>query len=433
MDDIQQALEQAETFEPFVQKPLAAILDDTAEMIGSFVKFPTYSKEDTPPGMIVSSLWTAHTHTYQHVEVTPYLNIWSPTMEAGKTTLLEVFDEVVHNPLFFASATLAAVTREIAATNMTLLSDEGDKANKEVREELTGIMNAGYKKSGKRLVINKADMTTAKLSQYCPKAFAGIGSGTLAETLRSRSIPIELRKKRTSEKTLPNIQRIRTEHGAPIRLQLEGWAANPDIIPYLSKIADEIPDELGDRERDCWEPLFNIADLAGGAWPKMARSAAIAINANRQIQMSYPEMLLSDIYKIFTTLKVDKIFIQSLLSRLHEMEDRPWGSFMQGDKPMTSNELANKLRDFYVSPASVRIGTQVLSGYTYTDFKESFERHVKPHVDSRASDDPEPEPETETAQPVVDVVDVRADTPTQSSLLMSLDTEDLTEEVVNAE
>jgi hypothetical protein len=189
---------------------------------------------------------------------------------------------------------------------------------------------------------------------------------------------------------------------------------------------------LGDRERDCWEPLLNIADLAGGAWPKMARSAAIAINANRQIQMSYAEMLLIDIHKIFTTRKVDKMFTMTLLSHLHDLEDRPWGAIMAGDKPMTANNLAGKLKNFNVSPHSVRIGAQVLSGYTYTytDFAESFERHVKPHVDSRSPDGLEPEPETEPAQPVVDV---RADTPIQSSLLMSLDTEDCTEEEVNAE
>jgi hypothetical protein len=76
----------------------------------------------------------------------------------------------------------------------------------------------------------------------------------------------------------------------------------------------------------------------------MARSAAIAINANRQIQMSYAEMLLIDIHKIFTTRKVDKMFTMTLLSHLHDLEDRPWGAIMAGDKPMTANNLAGKLK-----------------------------------------------------------------------------------------
>ncbi len=41
----------------------------------------------------------------------------------------------------------------------------------------------------------------------------------------------------------------------------------------------ELPDELGDRQADAWEPLLAIADLAGGDWGDRARSAAIELSA----------------------------------------------------------------------------------------------------------------------------------------------------------
>jgi hypothetical protein len=384
MDDIQRALEQAETYEPFEQKPLAAILDDIVNVLQRFVVLPTYRKELIPSGFVVLALWVAHTYTFMYVETTPYLQLWSATMRAGKTTVLEILNELVSKGWLFSDTTVAAMSRKVDKDQPTVLYDEHDTANKELAQELAGLFNSGYKKSGSRTVTvgTPGHFETQDLSQYCPKAFAGIGSETLRETLRDRAIPIELRRKKPSEKVERNRQRTRNLACAPIKVQIEGWADLPGLQNPLSVEVLDIPDQLDDRQQDCWEPLLAIADLAGGEWSQKARSAAITINANRQLLVSHSEMLLSDIRTIFRAHPVDSMFTVTLLSRLHEMEDRPWGSIMAGDKPMNSRSLSGRLKDFNIKPKKVRRGETVLSGYKYEDFAEAFERNLEPWVDT---------------------------------------------------
>jgi hypothetical protein len=130
MDDIQRALEQAETYEPFEQKPLAAILDDIVNVLQRFVVLPTYRKELISPGFVVLALWIAHTYTFLYVETTPYLQLWSATMRAGKTTVLEILNELVSKGWLFSDTTVAAMSRKVDKDQPTVLYDEHDTANR---------------------------------------------------------------------------------------------------------------------------------------------------------------------------------------------------------------------------------------------------------------------------------------------------------------
>src|SRR4051794_4552448 len=38
-----------------------------------------------------------------------------------------------------------------------------------------------------------------------------------------------------------------------------------------------VPEELNDRAADVWEPLFVLAEIAGGAWPDKAGAASIGL------------------------------------------------------------------------------------------------------------------------------------------------------------
>jgi hypothetical protein len=44
---------------------------------------------------VALALWTAHTHTIDAADTTPYQNISSATKRAGKTRLLEVLEPIV--------------------------------------------------------------------------------------------------------------------------------------------------------------------------------------------------------------------------------------------------------------------------------------------------------------------------------------------------
>src|SRR5262249_15983808 len=69
----------------------------------------------------------------------------------------------------------------------------------------------------------------------------------------------------------------------------------------------EIPKELNARAADIWEPLFVIADIAGGDWPAKARAAAVALTMSAQ-ENSLTGALLFDIGMTFFSSKTDRLF-----------------------------------------------------------------------------------------------------------------------------
>jgi hypothetical protein len=47
---------------------------------------------------------------------------------------------------------------------------------------------------------------------------------------------------------------------------------------------------LEDRAADTWEPLIALADLAGNDWPQRARTAALALTADRDAATDEPTL-----------------------------------------------------------------------------------------------------------------------------------------------
>ena len=61
-----------------------------------------------------------------------------------------------------------------------------------------------------------------------------------------------------------------------------------------------MPDELSDRAKDIWEPLFAVAEHAGHGWPDRARSAALQLPAGVDLDSQDEAIqLLSAIRDVF--------------------------------------------------------------------------------------------------------------------------------------
>src|SRR4029077_18577129 len=109
------------------------------------------------------TLWAAHTHVSDAFGCTPYLAISSPEKRSGKTRLLEVLELLVHEPLPTANISDAALFRAISELGPTLLLDEvdaifGPKARD--REDLRGMLNAGYRRGAVARRMGGPKMTT---------------------------------------------------------------------------------------------------------------------------------------------------------------------------------------------------------------------------------------------------------------------------------
>jgi len=144
-----------------------------------------------------------------------------------------------------------------------------------------------------------------------------------------------------------------------------------------------LPEELFDRAADIWEPLFAIADLAGGDWPERSRAAALVLSAGVNVEdASLGVMLLKDIKAILDLNGGDFITTADLLTALCALEESPWGD-LRG-KAIDNRRLSKELKPYGIGPKNKKVSTSdntVLRGYKREDFVDAWNRYL-PQTDA---------------------------------------------------
>jgi Protein of unknown function (DUF3631) len=127
-----------------------------------------------------------------------------------------------------------------------------------------------------------------------------------------------------------------------------------------------------------------IADVAGGAWPQKARSAAEGVTRCGDEQSARTQ-LLADIREVFATQHADRLSSGALVTALVAIEGRPWAEWRRG-QPLTASGLAKLLRPFGIAPEQVRIGDRGgIRGYQLGQFGDALARYVPIPPDQTAT------------------------------------------------
>jgi Protein of unknown function (DUF3631) len=339
----------------------------------------------SPEQAVTLALFVAHTHAIAAADTTPYVQATSATKRAGKTRLLEVLDTIVARPWLTGRTSAAALVRKVDAEKPTLLLDESDAAfagEKDYAEALRGLLNSGYKRSGKSsLCVGKgADIKVKDFSTFSAKVIAGIGK--LPDTLADRAIPIVLRRKLSSEPVNRWHDREGRAQGTRLREQLERWVTI-GTIDTLRKARPALPEALSDRAQDVWEPLLAIADLAGGDWPARARQAAVALMGTTEDTDAVVE-LLTDLDILIRDRKPDDALTsKELVESLVEQEDRPWATCGKQGKPLTQHGLANLLAPLGIHSHPRKLAGKTSRTYLVRDFADAIARYLPIRVQPR--------------------------------------------------
>src|SRR5215813_13864577 len=91
--------------EPWPEKVDGAeLLDELAAAIRRYIVMPDHSHD-------VCALWVVHTYLLDHFLISPRLAIRSPAPGCGKTTLLDVLEQLVLKPLQTSGATAPVLFR----------------------------------------------------------------------------------------------------------------------------------------------------------------------------------------------------------------------------------------------------------------------------------------------------------------------------------
>lgn len=318
----------------------------------------------------VIALWVVMTWCISSFNVAPIFSISAMTKGAGKSQLLNLIGYLCKSPVLTSNITPAALFRYIQEYQPTILIDEADTfLNRS--EDLRGIVNAGFERSSYIIRCVGQDNEPMKFNVFCPKAIAGIGR--LTDTIQSRSIVINLHRKPSSI-VKENLRIVDESMFEEIKHDLEQWAQQN--FETLKQHDPQMPDRLSDRQKDCWAPLFAIADLLGGDVAAQARSAAIEISSVNTDEPHINEQLLADIQKVFVTLNKERITTIALVNALCEDEEALWKYFNKGGM-ITPRQIAQILKQFNVSSKQIRFGEMTKKGYDLADFGESFAKHLR--------------------------------------------------------
>lgn len=342
----------------------AALLNDIVMFIKRYVICEPHTAD-------AAALWIAFSWLIDAVTVAPIANITAPLPNCGKSTLLDLMERLCYQPLKADNISPAALFRSIEKWRPTLLIDEVDAFLKD-NEDARGILNSGHKRNGFVLRVVGDTYEPRRFSTWGAKALCGIG--TIASTLQSRSITLELRRKLPHE----SVENLRHANPAEVQaLQQRLARFSSDAYNTVSAARPEPIAGLHNRAQDNWEPLLAIAQAAGADWPKKTHNAAQMItgtNAAHDAPDTNTE-LLADIREVFKQKHMEKIFTADLLQALCEDEEAPWATWNRG-KPITARQLSSRLSEFSIKPDDVRIGGAVRKGYTLAKFRDAFARYL---------------------------------------------------------
>ncbi len=353
---------------------------DALDAVGTLIRRFVVPPSDEALDAVV--LFVAHTYAVEAADCSPYLHISSAERRSGKTTLFEVLAELVAHPLAAASASGAAVYRGLSARDFrrTLLLDEVDavfgpgSSKSENAELLRNVLNAGTRRgSAKILRCANHGEQLQEFDVFGPKVLSGIGE--LPETLRDRSLRIRMKRKTRAESA--NLERARNRAivaaAAKVQPLVKEWAES--VVEQAAGAEPNLPEELGDRMQDAWEPLIALADLAGGEWPQRARHAAVVLwgegDTNAEVG-SLARRLLHDCHEVFGD--DARLSTQVLLDRLSDLDESPWRTL--GESGLNAHRLGRMLRQYDIGPTKLRVPghDQPVRGYDRLTFIEPWER-----------------------------------------------------------
>jgi hypothetical protein len=343
-----------------------ALLSDIASRITSHVLLPCLAAETL-------ALWVLHTYAFELRNVSTYISIESPDKRCGKTTLLRLLGKMVARPVIAANISSSAIFRVIEEVRPTLLIDEADTFLTS-NDAMRGILNSGYERDSAYVVRvgsfsaarSRKSLALERFSCWCPKIIASIGS--LPATLADRSITIHMHRKTAKEK----LQTLRDYADGGLRSRCLRFVRDNQHAIRTNK--PSIPETLADRAADVWEPLFVLADIAGGSWPETSRSASGVCQAAPD-QHTPISALLSDIWVIFHCSHTDRLFTRELITALEEFGDRPYRP-AGSDKPLTAAWLSRTLGSYGVTSRSLWKDGNVSRGYEKQDLWELFQRYM---------------------------------------------------------
>jgi hypothetical protein len=213
-------------------------------------------------------------------DITPRLGFFSAEPGSGKSRALEVSKLTACLPFPSASLTGPVLMRQIDSGDYaTIIIDQlediySSAQARDANGSLTTVLSAGFESDA---VAHRCEANTNKPQEfkiYAPVVMAGLSRTKLPDSLKSRTLRIEMKRRFAGDEIAEFRKRYAAAEAKPIREALEEWCF--EMQTKIDLDALKFPPGIRDRDKDIWEPLFAIAQVAGNDWPKRVADAARA-------------------------------------------------------------------------------------------------------------------------------------------------------------
>ena len=348
----------------------AQLLDELTRTIQRFIVLDKHQAK-------AAALWIASSWFIDVIDCAPIALINAPEKACGKSQLLSVFGYLTPRPLQASGISPSALYRVVEKYKPTLLIDEIETVLKD-NDELRGLLNAGHTRNSAYVIRCVGDdHEPTRFAVWGMKAIAGINAIKLAETVTSRAIVFELRKK-TKAESVERLNHAEADLFNTLNSKLARFAE--DYIQQVNTARPNLPDGLGDRDQNNWEPLLKVASVAGNNWLQTANDIALTMTGATQSTQSMANELLADIQTLFESKKLIKISLVELLNALCEDTEAPWVTYNRG-KPLSPRQLSTKLKDYGITSKTIRTNSyETAKGFDTDQFNDAFERYLTPSV-----------------------------------------------------
>ncbi len=337
----------------------AGLLDDVRSFLSDYIVFPTEHDLD------VVTLWTAHTSVLDVLDASPRLVLVSPEPACGKTRLLEMVAMLCP----WAQLTYAPNVKKLRLTiednddgqTPTVLVDEADAVfgtNGTRNPELRALINTSYRRGPNPTSGDGEDAGATTSWGFAPFAVAGL-SGSIPATITSRAVTITMRPPGATKPAKTYQRGEVVERAGELRERLLSWGRH--AVARLAEIDPTLPTGLRDRSAEIWQPLFAIAELAQGSWPKRARAACSTFmqDARTATMLSPGLQLLADIRPVFGD--KDRMLSEELVAALIADPENLWSE--RGPWALDVRRLARELQPYGVRTRDMRTDTGRGKGY----------------------------------------------------------------------
>jgi putative DNA primase/helicase len=343
----------------------AELLTQLQQFMAPFLGLPTGADVLLPAFVLA-------TYAVEIFSAAPYIVLHSPAPQCGKTRTLEVLALLVRRPWLTIVPSTAVLFRVLEQSAPTLLLDEAEvvRGRGDPAGDVRALLQSGYRRGAFVPRCAGDDNEVRNFRVFGPKVFALIGE--LPAALFDRCIPVEMQRRRRGERMV----RFRPTRLEPEALVLRRMARRW-VADRAAELGDADPrslESLDERQQEVWDPLFAVGLVAGADWYEGLVTAAGGLSGGRE-PVSVGLTLLADLRTIFTARGVDRLASADLATALNEMEGHRWADWNRG-KGITANGIARLLRDFGVTPGTVRLGDTTAKGYRREQFEATWGQYT---------------------------------------------------------